>query len=316
MLSDGKAGDELQCLAVVRELGLEPVIRRVAPRPPWVWAMPHGPIDPRERPSAAGSPIEPPFPDLLVASGRRTVPYVRAVRKLSGGHTFTVILKDPRTGAGTADLIWVPEHDRLHGANVIRTLTSPHGLSPAIQAAARAAARRALLDLPAPRAAVLVGGDSRHHRFTSGDRARLVGQLDRLADCGVGLMGTTSRRTPAELRDALAGLFERRGGFLWDGQDSNPYAELMGLADVVVVTADSTNMVGEAAATGRPVLVFSPSGGHRKIDALLSGLRARGIVHDFAGRLAGSAYPPLNSTPVIAAAIGQALAARRQAEAT
>ena len=37
---------------------------------------------------------------------------------------------------------------------------------------------------------------------------------------------------------------------------------MLALADFVVATADSFNMIGEAAATGRPILVFEPSGGH------------------------------------------------------
>src|SRR4051794_41807304 len=112
--------------------------------------MPWGPIDPREAPARAASPIAPPFPDLLVASGRRAVPYVRAVKRASGGRTFTVFLKDPRTGAGTADLIWVPAYDAIHGPNVIRTLTPPHRVSRERLAAARADPDPRLPGLPPP----------------------------------------------------------------------------------------------------------------------------------------------------------------------
>ena len=47
---------------------------------------------------------------------------------------------------------------------------------------------------------------------------------------------------------------------MWDGRGENPYLALLALADAIVVTADSYNMVGEAAATGAPILVFEPSG--------------------------------------------------------
>ncbi|MEH0069777.1 ELM1/GtrOC1 family putative glycosyltransferase [Pannonibacter sp. Pt2-lr] len=42
ILSDGKAGDEIQCMGVAEALGLPYQIRRVAPRKPFVWAMPWG----------------------------------------------------------------------------------------------------------------------------------------------------------------------------------------------------------------------------------------------------------------------------------
>ncbi|WP_353187005.1 ELM1/GtrOC1 family putative glycosyltransferase, partial [Bosea sp. (in: a-proteobacteria)] len=98
VLTDGKAGDESQCLGVAERLGVEPEIRRVAPRKPFAWLMPRGPIDPREAPDRPGSPIRPPFPDIAIASGRRAVAYLRALEKASNGRSFTVFLKDPRTG--------------------------------------------------------------------------------------------------------------------------------------------------------------------------------------------------------------------------
>ena len=228
VLSDGKAGDEAQCLGVAEALGMVPEIRRVAPRPPFSWLMPFGPIDPREAPSRPAGPLAAPFPDLLVASGRRAVPYVRAVKRASGRRTFTVILKDPRTGPAAADLIWVPEHDRLRGPNVLATLTSPHRVSAARLAGARARPDPRLAGLPRPRVAVLAGGDSRHHRFTADDVARFTGDLRRLAGTGASLMITASRRTPAALREALQDLAGERG-FFWDGRRRQPLPRHAGL---------------------------------------------------------------------------------------
>lgn len=311
VVSDGKAGDELQCLAVVQALGLDPQVRRVAPRAPFSWLMPRGPIDPREAPSRPGSPIAPPYPDLLIASGRRAVPYLRAVKRASGGATFTVFLKDPRTGPRTADLIWVPAHDRLRGPNVIATLTPPHRVGAARLAAERAQPDPRLAAVPAPRAAVLVGGDSRHHRFLTEDGDRLIGNLTRLARSGTGLMITASRRTPPALRERLEALARETGGFLWDGSGENPYAAMLALAQIIVVTADSANMVGEATVTGVPVLVFHPTGGHRKLDRLVKELERYGAVRPFRGQLESFSYEPLDSTPVIADAIRTGLARHR-----
>ncbi|HZW47575.1 MAG TPA: mitochondrial fission ELM1 family protein [Microvirga sp.] len=312
VLSDGKAGDELQGLSVAEALGLRPEIRRVRPRAPFAWTMPWGPIDPRERPSASGSPIAPPYPDLLIASGRRAVPYLRFVKRASGGRTYTVFLKDPRTGPETADFIWSPEYDRLRGPNVLTTLTPPHRVSARRIEAARAHPDPRLASLPGPRVAVLVGGDSRHHRFTDRDTALFLEHLTALARSGAGLMITASRRTPPSLRDAVTGLAARHGAFFWDGTGENPYVALLGLADFIVATADSFNMIGEAAASGRPLLVFEPSGGHPKLDVYMERLKAHGIVHPFAGRLVGRPYEPLNSTPKIAAAIVRGFSLHRR----
>jgi hypothetical protein len=313
VLTDGKAGDELQALSIAEALGLDPEIRRVRPRPPFSWLMPWGPIDPRERPGAHNSPLAPPFPDIAIASGRRSVPYLRFAKHASGGRTYTVFLKDPRTGPNAADFIWAPSYDRIRGPNVLTTLTPPHRVSPERLAAARAVPDKRVADLPHPRVAVLAGGDSRHHRFTDADLARFAGDLAAVAETGAGLMITVSRRTPEALRERLKALTREHRGFFWDGEGPNPYVAMLALADFIVVTADSFNMIGEAAATGVPVLVFEPHGGHPKLDTFLRGLKADRIVHDFRGRLEGNPYKPLNSTFDIANAIAQGVATHRRA---
>jgi mitochondrial fission protein ELM1 len=313
VLTDGKAGDEFQALSVAEALGLSPQIRRVEPKAPFSWLMPWGPIDPRERPGAPASPLAPPFPDIIIASGRRAVPYLRFVKKASGGRAYTVFLKDPRTGPGTADFIWAPDYDRVRGPNVLNTLTPPHRVSAKRLETARTSPDPRLAHLPEPRVAVLVGGNSRHHTFSPQDVVRFMERLSALAASGVGLMITASRRTPPPLREALADLARRHQAFFWDGTGENPYAALLALADFVVATADSANMIGEAAVTGKPILVFEPSGGHPKLDAFMNSLKDKGIVHAFEGRLEGKPYKPLNSTFQIAAAIARGLARHRRA---
>lgn len=292
-------------------MGLAPEIRRVRPGKLFALMMPRGPIDPREAPDRPGSPIAPPFPDILIASGRRAIPYVRAVKRASGGRTFTVILKDPRTGAGAADLVWVQEHDRLRGPNVLTSLLAPHRVSAARLATARASLDPRIAALAHPRVAVLVGGDSRHHRFGPGDVDRLVAGLRDLAACGASLAITASRRTPPRLRAALGEIATAPRHFLWDGSgppEDNPYLALLAGADAIVATADSTNMVGEAMVTGVPVLLFEPSGGHPKISRFLAGAIRHGAVRPFAGRLEEYAYQPLDDTPGIGEAVRAALA--------
>ena len=178
--------------------------------------------------------------------------YLRFVKKATGGRTYTVFLKDPRTGPKTADLIWSPDYDRLRGPNVLNTLTPPHRVSEGRIAAARSRPDPRLAHLPIHASRCSAGGDSRHHRFTQADIARFVEHLKTVAEAGAGLMVTASRRTPQALRDALIALTGRHGGFLLGRRGENPYVDLLALADFVVATGDSFNMIGEAAVTGRP----------------------------------------------------------------
>jgi uncharacterized protein len=311
VLSDGKAGDEAQCLGVAERLGLVAEIRRVKPRALFTWAMPWGPVDLAEAPDKAGSPIAPPWPDIVIASGRRTVAYLRRIKKEAGFRTLTVFLKDPRTGTSAADAIWVPKHDKLRGPNVTVTLTSPHRISS--ERLADALRQKPSWLVPGrTTVGVILGGDSKHHIFTEENIRQLSDTLTALAASGAHLVVTPSRRTPETLFSAVRELCQATGGFFWDGSGENPYLAILAHADHLVVTADSVNMLGEASATGKPIHLFTPTGGHTKISSFVSGLEQHGAVRPLSGALETWSYDAIDATPVIAIAVAKAYAAMRR----
>ncbi|WP_375463286.1 mitochondrial fission ELM1 family protein [uncultured Methylobacterium sp.] len=314
IVTDGKAGDENQCVGIAETLGLPFEVRRVPARGPFGWTAPWGPIDPREGPYTSRGALAGPYPDLLIASGRRSVPYLRAMRR-AAPRTFTAFLKDPRTGHDSADFIWVPDYDDLRGPGVFTTLTAPHLVTAGRLAAARARPDPRLAALAGPRVAVLIGGDSRHLSYRKLDMVRLVDDLHKLARTGCRLMVTVSRRTPDPLRDAVKALVAETGGFLWDGVGDNPYVAMLAQADAVVVTSDSANMVSEAVSTGAPVLLFDLPRTYIRHRRMFAGLAMAGALRPFTGRLEVLAYPPIDATPVIAQALARAYAAFRSMRA-
>lgn len=309
ILGSGKIGHEVNALGVVEALGLGHEIRRVEPRTPFVWMSPYGPIDPRDR---YGPLFARPLPDIVIASGRVTVPYIRALKRAGGSHTFCAFMQDPRYSRREMDLIWLPEHDSHRGPNVITTLTSPHPFSPRRLAAARAAPDARLAGLPGPRCAIVLGGPSGAQHFTAQDLRRMSEATRAIAAQGFSVMATPSRRTPPEL---LAAVREGLGGslgFVWDGAGDNPYASMLALADAVLVTSDSANMVGEATATGKAVHVIDPSGGHaRKLTAQVDELIRRRIAVRFDGRVERFSYEPIHSGELIATEIARRFRASR-----
>src|SRR5262249_2755467 len=159
LITDGKMGMEVQCRGVADALGINYVHKRISPKgvhrllSPWL--LPAS-VD---RAGCKDGVLAPPWPAIAIATGRLSIPSIRALGRLAGRTTFTVVLQDPKTGLGTADLIWVPQHDRLRGANVVSTLTAPHGFSPARLAQLRSAMPCQIAALPPARVAVLLGGD-------------------------------------------------------------------------------------------------------------------------------------------------------------
>jgi hypothetical protein len=308
LISDGKAGHEAQCLGVAEALGVAYEWKRVSPSGLWRALSPWGPVSPRDRFGEPGTPFAPPWPDIAIAIGRTTTPYIRALKRKAGLKTYTVILLNPGTGAATADLFWVPEHDRRRGANVMTTLASPHIYSAERLAAIRREPNAAIDALPAPRVAVLVGGPNDRYSYPEPVVRRLVDTVRSLAGLGVGIMMTVSRRTPKSLADALAEAAQGTRAIFWRGEGTNPYPAFLSHADAFLVTADSVNMAGEAAATGRPIHVFEPAGGARKFTQFHERLRMLGITRPAPERfteIGQWSYPPLSSAAVIAEEIAR-----------
>ena len=306
VLGSGRIGHEVNVLGVVEALGVDYERRGIDPRYLYGRLAPWGPVDPQD-----AAPLTGLAPDIVIASGRMTVPYVRAWKRAKPS-IFAVFVQDPRWARSEMDLIWVPEHDSYRGPNVFSTLTSPHPFTPRRLAEARANPDPRLAALPGPRCAVALGGSSGAQHFTQIDLVRMAEALRAIRRQGYSLMLTPSRRTPARL--AHVARAEIGDGFFWDGSGDNPYGAMLALADAMLVTGDSANMVGEATATGAPVHVFEPSGGKPgKLGRFLDALEARGVARRWAGKIESFRYEPLDSGAAIAAEIRRRMQARAPA---
>jgi uncharacterized protein len=297
VVTDGKPGMENQCLGLAEALGARIAVKRIQLATPWRWLSPW----PALAPLAAVTPaLAPPWPDLLIASGRQSAAPSIRVREAAGGRCFTVQIQDPATAHERFDLIVPPRHDRLSGANVLPTRGALHRVTLARLQAEAEKWRPALAHLPRPLVAVLLGGANSAYRLGTAEMNALAEQL-RTIDGGFAV--TPSRRTdPAAVAALKSGLPAERT-IIWDSSGENPYFGYLGLADHVLVTCDSVSMTSEALATGKPVHVLALPGGNRKFAAFHDGLVRDGLTRWFTGRLDRWTYAPPDDTALVAAEI-------------
>jgi hypothetical protein len=208
---------------------------------------------------AASDPLSPPWPDLVIAAGRRAVPAARWIRRQSGGRTRLVHIGRPWAPLAWFDLVVTTPQYALPGRPnlLLNSLPlSPHGAARGAEAAARWEPR--LAALPRPWIAVLVGGEARPYRLEADAARRLGAAASGLAKVvGGSLLVATGPRTPPAAADALeAALAAPYRLHRWQPGGDNPYPAFLALADSFLVTGDSASMLAEACATGRPVQVF------------------------------------------------------------
>lgn len=305
LITDGKIGMDVQVRGVADALGLNAEMKHVDPTGLHRFLSPWLNPSRRDQVGFAGQ-FSPPWPDLVLATGRLSIPYLRAVRRAAGASIYTIILQDPKTGANSADLVWVPEHDTLRSDNVITTPTAPHSFTPARLAELRAEVRPDIAALPGPRMAVMLGGSSGDYPYSDACHQRLSSALRSMAALGASFLITPSRRTHAKLLATVDAATAASPRLLWSGTGDNPYAHFLAHADALIVTADSVNMSSEASATGRPVHVFTPAGGTPKFARFHAALQQAGATRPLADTLTTLdtwTYTPLHAGKVIAAEI-------------
>ena len=307
-LTDGHAGNRRQADALAAALGIGPAREwLLEPQAPWRLCAP------RRLPGAEAAfgdtfaqALQHP-PTLAIGCGRQAA---LATRLLRAHGSRVVQILDPRLNPDHWDLVVAPEHDGLTGANVIPLLGSLNPVDDLWLAHARAAFAT-FADLPRPRTALLLGGPSSHARFDLGAFQQLADLLDRaLAENGGCVLATTSRRTPADVVDALRARYGHGEGLVWcdEAEGINPYPGLLAWADRIVVSADSVNMVSEACATHAPVFVFDPASVSGRPRHFLDSLLARGRIRAMDATLAPFEVQPLRETARVAALVRQRLA--------
>ena len=303
VLHDGKAGMASQSLGLAEATGFPFVEKALTIHWPWGWLPPQLWAAPLGAVSDAGRWLAPPWPDLVIACGRNAAMPALAIRRASGGRTIAAQVQDPRVGRREFDLMVVPEHDRLRGANV---MTSKGALNRVTNERLAAERRRfpELAALPRPVLGVLIGGSNRAYSLTSSQLAEVADAIaNAIRESGGSVVVTPSRRTGdaggALLRRRLAGL----PAAIWDMTGDNPYYAYLASADAFLVTADSVSMVSEAAATGKPVHIIELAGGDRKFSHFHEAMRAAGITRPFRGQIESWSYAPLDDTARAGAAL-------------
>jgi len=302
---------ESQCVGLAEALGADPAVKRIQVRRPWRWMPPLWVPNPIASLGPKKDRLTPPWPDILIASGRQSVAVSIAIRAASAGATFTIQIQNPAVDPALFDAIVAPSHDRMSGPNIIESLGAMNRVTAARLAQAAEIFAPRWADLPRPLVAVMLGGSNKVYRMPARIGQDLGQKLANMARReGAGLLVTASRRTSPRVLDAVRQALDGLPARIWDGGGENPYMGYLALADVLVVTADSVNMVSEAAATGKPVFVVDLKGGSRKFRDFHEAMRDRGITRPFEGRLETWRYTPLRETERMAEEIGRRFDAR------
>ena len=276
VLSTYRVGDATQVMALAEALGLPFEVKTFALRsgclvlaPPWSASL--AGVD-----LTNSSPVEGPWPTIVISTGAENEPVARWIKKASGGVTKLVHVGRPWGNVSAYDLVVTTPQYRLRpAANVLENEAPLHRVTDDRLIAEGRRWWPRLAHLPRPFVSVLVGGNSGPYALGRDAGERLGRQASELVrSLGGSVLITTSKRTPASAIAGIASAIDvPHYLFGWKrGACDNPYYAFLELADEIVVTADSISMIAEACATGKPVHLFDLGNGPTSMRAPL-GLR-------------------------------------------
>ncbi len=299
LLLDDRAGNRSQCMGVGDALGLPYDIKELSYS--WAGQLPNLLLGSSFRGLTAASrhELQPPWPDMVIAAGRRTAPIARHIKRLSSGKTKLVQIMWPGGVRNQVfDVIAVPAHDSIKDKqNIFNMLGSPHKVTPDILKRLKAEWDPRLSEMPGPKIALIVGGSSKNRVFTNAMAKDLASAVSEMANrVGGSLLVTTSRRTGDAENTLIESISAPATIFKWGDQGENPYPAFLACADAIIVTGESMSMCSEACSGEGPVYIYAPqeliTAKHKRLhDALFK----EGYAKPFSGTLENWTHPPLNS---------------------
>ena len=174
-----------------------------------------------------------------------------------------------------------------------------------------------MIELPAPRTTLLIGGPTAQSRYDEAALGRDLAMLaERMRAERGSVLATTSRRTPEAWRTMVQRQLADIPGVRWfapatgDAGEDNPYPGMLAWGDRIVCTPDSVNMISEACATCVPVLVLGMDGSNGRLHKFHESLRASGRTPGLDGGWPLGTVEPLRETARVAAIVRERLGDR------
>ena len=299
-ITDGSAGMDAQVKALAHALGVTPQMKHITVAAPWAW-LPNvcyaSPLKSLLVPyclAQGGEGLTPPYPELVISCGRKGAMVAMGLRaRIKEGGTKFIHIQDPLVDARHFDLVVAMQHDAIIGPNVLKTRFALHTITPAMLDKLKSQYAPRFASYPDPKTVMLIGGSTNKYTLTPGAMMKVITTLQSVVSHTPGaLLITSSRRTGVDNIAMLKSTFAGNDRvYIYDGVGENPYLGLLALAQTLIVTNDSVNMMSEAAATGRPLYIIELEGhADTKPARFAEALIKDGIARPLTGRLVSWGY--------------------------
>ena len=237
---------------------------------------------------------------VIISCGRKSVIPSIALKKRLGKEIFTIHIQDPKVSLKHFDLIISPEHDNIKGDNVLTTKGAIHYLT-------KKEIKDNLNYLNVNKekkklVAFIIGGPNKYYDYNDQAIQQLFTKIKTLfTPDKYKIIIVPSYRTPEKIIKKAFDTFNFNH-IVIKTVDKKAYLSALALADISVVTCDSTSMISEAAITGKPVYIamMKPNKNNRRFKKFYSLLTDLGITRELKDSVEEWSYESLNEVNRVA----------------
>ena len=244
--------------------------------------------------------------DLVISCGRKSVIPSIFIKK-KNKKIFTIHIQNPKVRFNNFDLIVAPEHDELKGENIITSKGAIHYIT----RLEIEKARSYLLDKIQNEKIVslILGGPNKYYNFSNEELTNIFREIkSSFISQGYKAIIIPSMRTPKRIIDLAINEF-LTDGFVVNSVDKQAYLSSLAIANSIVVTCDSTSMISEAAASGKPIFVahMQPKRNNYRFKRFYKLFRELGVIKNLGEKVENWTYDSFNEAERIATIINSRL---------
>jgi len=237
---------------------------------------------------------------VIISCGRKSVIPSIALKKRLGKEIFTIHVQDPKVSLKHFDLVISPEHDNVKGDNVLTTKGAIHYLTKK-----EIKDNSNYLDIKKEKrklVAFIIGGPNKYYNYNDLAIQQLFTKIKTLfTPDKYKIIIVPSYRTPEKIIKNAYDTFNFNH-LVIKSVDKKAYLSALSLADISVVTCDSTSMISEAAITGKPVYIamMKSNKNNARFKKFYSLLTNLGITRELKDNVEEWSYESLNEVNRIA----------------
>jgi len=245
--------------------------------------------------------------DVIISCGRKSVIPSIYLKSTTNKKVFNIHIQDPKVDLNHFDFIVAPEHDEIHGQNVISTKGAIHYLTENEISENKDYLNSFIKRDERKIWTLILGGPTKYYDYSTKNMKHIFTSLYKLLKKhDFQLVVIPSMRTPINTIHYTREFFGDNHTIIMD-VDKKAYLSALAISENIVVTCDSSSMISEAALTGKPIYIASilPRKNDKRFQRFRNLFRELNITRNLGEEVENWNYEKLDETNRVANIIKQ-----------